>query len=206
MPSVRALIMWVALAAAVALLFFSSRLVTDLRDRLVAAERRAVVAEGARQTAEEQAAAAVSALATTTAAPLARVTDARGALEQALATTFEALKDPTPEKIAAVSAAYASQPLVEVMPEIDHLRSEGLYLGGRSAYELNVLSVDALGEHQVLIRTNERWIYDELTPQGETVRCVQEIYDVAYVLQRDEDVWLIQELRLEGPAQREECE
>ena len=77
--------------------------------------------------------------------------------------------------------------------------------GGRSAYNLEVQDASTLGEDRALFRTNETWTYDEQNPQGETVRCVQETYQVNYILQSGESTWQIQELRLEGPSRRESC-
>ncbi len=205
MSSVRARVPWAALAAALAMLFFAGRLVQDLRDRLVVAERRAAVAEQALATATVQLATASAALATATAAPIARLAEARAALEQILQATLAAFRDPSPEQVAALSTLYDSQPLAEVMPEIDHLRSQGLRLGGRSGFVLDVREADVLGSDRARIRTQERWTYDELNAQGQSVRCVQDLYSVAYILQRQDSGWRIAELTQEAPRQRQAC-
>jgi hypothetical protein len=194
------------LAAALALLFLAGRLVTDLRERLQLAEGRAAAAESALGTATTQAATAIAALATSTAAPRARVDEARAAVEQILATTLEAYRDPSPERVAAVTQLYAPQPLSEITPEIDRLRSQGLHLGGRSGYQLEIPSADTLGEDRALVRTRELWTYDELNAQDETVRCVQETYTASYLMQRQQDTWRIEELRLEEPTSRQDCQ
>jgi len=206
MPSLRALIPWAALAAALVLLFFAGQMVTDLRARLQATERREATVQDALATATTQAATAVAALATATAAPQARLTEARAALEQILAATLEAYRDPSPERVSAATRFYASQPLGEIMPEIDRLRSMGLHLGGRSGYTLEVRSAETMGEDRAVIQTNERWTYDELNAQDATVRCVQETYVVSYVLQVQNGAWHVQELRLEQPTQRQACD
>jgi hypothetical protein len=68
-----------------------------------------------------------------------------------------------------------------------------------------VLDAGMLGDDRVLFRTRETWTYDEQTPEGETVRCVRETYQVTYILQNSAAVWQIQELRLEGPSRRQDC-
>jgi hypothetical protein len=169
------------------------------------AELRAASADIAVQTVQAVAVAAVQARATATAAPATRLSEARAVLEQGLQTTFTAMQDPSAERVAAISTYYAAQPLREVMPEIDYLRSNDLHLGGRSAYDLDVQDASTLGDDRALFRTNETWTYDEQNPQGETVRCVQETYQVTYILQSTESTWQIQDLRLEGPSKRQDC-
>src|SRR5205823_9819164 len=137
------------------------RLVVDLRGELQRAELRAATAEAELGTATAQTGQALSALATSTAAPLVRVAEARQTLEQALAATMDALREPTPERIARLSDFYAQQPLGEVRPELDHLASEGLHLGGRSGYQLDVREAESLGADRVLVHSQERWTYDE---------------------------------------------
>jgi hypothetical protein len=130
---------------------------------------------------------------------------ARRTLEQALAATLEALRQPTPDRMAHLSSFYARQPLAEVRPELDYLAAGGLHLGGRSTYELDVREAEPLGAERVLIRTQERWTYDEHDADERTARCLQERYSVTYVLAPQDDQWHIEDLHLDEPTQRSAC-
>lgn len=206
MPVARTAVPWAALAAALGMLLLASRLVLDLREQVDEARNRAAVAEDALATATAAEASAALRSATATAFPLLLVGEAREALDRALKATLAALQEPVPARIEEVRALYASEPLAEVLPELEYLQRRELRLGERSGYEIQVHDAESIAADTVRLRTKERWTYDERDAQDVPVRCFRETYRVAYVLHRGDDGWRIQELRLEEPAERQPCD
>src|SRR5918911_844841 len=83
-------------------------------------------------------------------------------------------RDPSLERLRALSDAFGPAALAMVRPEVEHLLSGGLHLGGSSDYELTVLATETPGPDQADVRTRERWVYDERAADDRRARCLVE--------------------------------
>jgi hypothetical protein len=160
------------------------------------AEARAEVAE-ALVTAQAQAQVA-------TATALAQASSPAAAVDRGLSVLLAAERDPQDEHLRALSATFGPDALALVRPEVEHLISGGLHLGGLSAYELSVLASDNSAPDQAEVHTRERWTYDERTPDDQRARCLVETSDQIYRLRRAGSEWQIADIQL-ATSNRMEC-
>ena len=72
---------------------------------------------------------------------------------------FATEQEPTDQHL--LSDAFGPAALAIVRPEVEHLLSGALHLGGESGYDLTVLVADFLSADQAQVTTRERWTYDE---------------------------------------------
>jgi hypothetical protein len=197
-----ALPVWIALLAVgalVAVLIWANQ----REVRLQASETRVVQAEARAATAE----AVVTVQAQTQAATATAVSYAnspQAALDRSLALVLAAERDPTEQRLKALNAAFGLTAMAVIRPEVEHLLSGGLHLGGGSAYEVSLLSVASPTPDQVEMRTRERWTYDELNSDNERARCLVESSEQTYTLQRVAADWQVTDIEL-GASSRADC-
>jgi hypothetical protein len=160
------------------------------------AEARAEVAE-ALVTAQAQAQVA-------TATALAQATSPAAAVDRGLSVLLAAERDPTDERLRALSTTFGPAALAVVRPEVEHLISGGLHLGGRSAYELSVAAWDSPAPDQAEVHTRERWTYDERMSDNERARCLVETSEQTYRLRRAVNDWQIADIQL-ASSSRMDC-
>jgi len=160
------------------------------------AEARAEVAE-ALVTAQAQAQVA-------TATALQQASSPAAAVDRSLSVLLAAERDPSEERLRALNNTFAPAALAFVRPEVEHLLSGGLHLGGHSAYELTVLASDSPAPDQAEVRTRERWTYDERTPDDQRARCLVETSDQMYSLRRSGSDWQIADIDL-ATSSRSDC-
>lgn len=171
--------------------------------RLEATEERADQAEARAATAEAVVTVqAQSQLATATA--LAYVNSPAAAIDHDLALVLAAERDPNQDHLKALSDAFGPPALAMIRPEIEHLLSGGLHLGGDSGYQVSVLSTEAPSPDEVQLRTRERWVYDERNGDDQRMRCLIEDSDQTYTLKRAGADWQIMDIAL-GTSSRSDC-
>jgi hypothetical protein len=190
------LLLFVALAASLA--------IAHQRDvAWRAAEARAQLAN-ARAASAEAALTAVVATESATATALALTGAPTASLTRALDLLLAVERDPTEAHLTALSDAFAPPALNMTRPEIEHLLSGGLRLGGDSGYSLDVLSVNQVDD-QATVETREHWTYDERDAQDHQLRCVQEQTDQTYTLQRTSAItWVVENVQLKSSS-RNDC-
>jgi hypothetical protein len=197
-----ALPVWIALlaiSALVAVVIWANQ----RESRLQASESRVVQAEARAATAE----AVVTVQAQTqaaTATALSYATSPQAALDRGLALVLAAERDPTEERLKALNAAFGPSALAVIRPEVEHLLSGGLHLGGKSAYDSGVLGTSSPTPDQVQVRTRERWTYDELNSDNERARCLVESSEQTYTLQKVAADWQVTDIEL-GASSRADC-
>jgi hypothetical protein len=197
-----ALPVWIALlavSALVAVLIWANQ----RENRLQASEARVEQAEARAATAE----AVVTAEAQTQAATATAVSYAnspQAALDRSLALVLAAERDPTEPRLKVLNTAFGPTALAVIRPEVEHLLSGGLHLGGGSAYDLSVLSTSSPAPDQAQVRTRERWTYDELNGDDERARCLVESSEQTYTLQRIASDWQVTDIEL-GTSSRADC-
>ena len=160
------------------------------------AEARAEVAE-ALVTAQAQAQVA-------TATALAQATSPAAAVDRSLNVLLAAEREPNDERLRALNNTFGPAALALMRPEVEHLLSGGLHLGGRSAYELSVLSSDTPAPDQADVRTRERWTYDERTVDDQRARCLIETSEQTYHLRRAGGEWQVAAIEL-ATSNRMDC-
>ena len=168
--------------------------------RAQAAEARAVRAEASLTTIAVQRVA--EAAATSTA--VARVAEPQRSLERILGRLFGAFQDPTGQAYDQLPATIAPAPLQILRAEADFLRGNGRHLGGASTFSVNASPVNYLDPEHAEVQTTERWLYDERDAADQRQRCFVEDSEQTYVLKRQNQDWLIEEVRLAG-SKRSEC-
>jgi hypothetical protein len=168
--------------------------------RAQAAEARAVRAEASLTTIAVQR--VVEAAATTTA--VARVTEPQRALERILGRLFGAFQDPTGQAYDQLGDVIAPGALQVLRAEADFLRGNSRRLGGASTFNVNASPVNYLDQERAEVHTVERWLYDERDAADARQRCFVEDSDQTYVLKRQGQDWLIDEVRLEN-SKRGDC-
>lgn len=150
-----------------------------------------------------------------TATALALVGSPEAAVDRSLSMLLAAERDPTQERLRALSDAFGPAALTVVRPEVEHLLSGGLHLGGDSAYELDVLVVptrapEAATESatptpgQASVSTRERWTYDERNADDQRSRCLVETSDQTYTLQQAGSDWQVVDIKF-ATASRTDC-
>jgi Tfp pilus assembly protein PilE len=193
---------WIALLAVLAL---AAMIVwaNQREEALRASEARAELAETRAATAEAQLTAQAEAQAATATA-LARVNSPEAAVDRSLSLLLAAEREPSPERLRALSDAFGPDALAVVRPEVEHLLSGGLHLGGSSTYELSVVATATPETDQAEVRTHERWIYDERAADDRRVRCLVETSDQTYALHRAGSAWQVADIHLDSSS-RTDC-
>jgi hypothetical protein len=139
-----------------------------------------------------------------TATALAQVSSPAAAVDRSLSVLLAAERDPSDARLRALNDTFAPAALAIVRPEVEHLLSGGLHLGGGSVYELSVLASNSPAPDQAEVRTRERWTYDERTADDQRARCLVEISDQIYRLQRAGSEWQIMDINL-AKSNRMDC-
>jgi hypothetical protein len=168
-----------------------------------ASEARANQAESRAATAE----AAVTLQAqiqSATATALAYASSPAAAVDRSLSLLLAADREPSDERLRALSDAFAPPALAVVRPEVEHLLSGGLHLGDDSTYDLQVLGTDYSAPTEAQVHTRERWLYDEVNASDQRARCLVEMSEQTYTLQRTGGVWQIADVDL-GSTSRTDC-
>jgi hypothetical protein len=188
-----------ALAALVAVVIWANQREINLQ----ASEARADMAESRAATAE----AIVTVQAQTqsaTATALAYVNSPEATIDHSLGLVMAAERDPTEQRLKALNDAFGTAALGVLRPEIEHLLSGGLHLGGASGYEISVSSTTPNGPDQVQTRTRERWTYDERNADDQRMRCLVESSEQTYTLQRAGPDWQVMDIEI-GTSSRADC-
>ena len=164
--------------------------------RASAAEARAATAEAVvtAQAARQAATATAEAYANSPAA----------AIDRSLNLVLTAEQQPTDQRLRALNDAFGPNALSVMRPEVEHLLSGGLHLGGQSGYELSVLDTSFPNPDAAQVHTQERWTYDERNAQDQRSRCLVETSDQTYSLQRVGSVWQVNDIQL-GTSSRVDC-
>ena len=193
---------WITLIAL--LLLVAVVLWANQRDQaLQASEARAGQAESRAATAE----AAVTAQAqvqAATATALAYTNSPEAAVDRSLSLILAAEREPTDQRLRALSDAFGPNALSVVRPEIEHLLSGGLHLGGESGYDLSVVMTSSPGPDEAQVQTRERWTYDERGADDHRARCLIETSDQTYILQKPGVDWQVSDIQL-GTSMRADC-
>ena len=168
--------------------------------RAQVAEERAVRAEASLTAIAVQRVA--EAAATSTA--VARVNEPQRALERALGRLFGAFQDPVGRGYDTLGEVFSPTALQTLRAEADFLRGQGRHLGGASTFNVEASPINRLAEDRVEIHTLERWLYDERDASDRRQRCFTEDSDQTYVLVRQGQDWLVDEVQL-GSTRRTEC-
>jgi len=193
---------WVALAALtllVAMVIWSNQRELVLQ----ASEVRASQAESRAATAES----VVTVQARTqsaTATAFAYSTSPEAVVDRGLNLVLAAGRDPSDTRLRAVNDVFAPAALAILRPELEHLLSGGLHLGGNSAYEVMVVSTEAGDPDEANVRTRERWMYDERNEADQRARCLVEISEQIYTLHKAAPDWRVVEIELLS-ASRADC-
>jgi hypothetical protein len=139
-----------------------------------------------------------------TATALAYEGSPQATIDRSLGLVLATERDPTDQHLRSLSDAFGPAALAVLRPEVEHLLSGGLHLGGQSGYDLTVLAADLPGPDQAQVRTRERWTYDERNASDERTRCLIENSEQTYTLQKVGPDWQVQDLQL-GPLTRTPC-
>ncbi len=160
------------------------------------AEARAATAEaGVKAQAQMQAA---------TATALAYANSPEATVDRRLGLVLATERDPTDQRLRTLKDAFGPAALAVMRPEIDHLLSGGLHLGGESSYEVTVLATAYSSPDQAQVRTRERWTYDERSADERRTRCLVESSDQTYTLQRAGSEWQVADIHL-ASSSRTDC-
>jgi hypothetical protein len=170
---------------------------------LQASEARADLAEARAATAEAVVTVQVQTQAATATA-LAYVNSPEAFVDRSLGLVLAAERQPTEQRLKALNDAFGADALGVLRPEIEHLLSGGLHLGGGSGYELSVASTTPSGADQVQLRTRERWTYDERNGDDQRMRCLIESSEQTYTLQRAGADWQVADIEI-GASSRADC-
>jgi hypothetical protein len=168
--------------------------------RAQVAEQRAVRAEASLTAIAAQRVA--EAAATSTA--VARVSEPQRALERALGRLFAVFQEPTGRAYEQLTDVFSPAALQVVRGEADFLRGNGRHLGGASTFNVDASPVNRIDQDRAEVRTVERWLYDERDASDRRQRCFVEDSDQNYVLKRQNQDWLVDEVQL-GGTKRSEC-
>lgn len=193
---------WIALIALsllVAVLIWANQRETALQAsevRASEAESRAATAE-AIVTSQAQIRAA-------TATALAYAGSPEATIDRSLGLVLATEREPTDQHLRSLSDAFGPAALAVLRPEVEHLLSGGLHLGGQSGYDLTVVAADLPSLDQAQVRTQERWTYDERNASDQRARCLVENSEQTYTLQRVGPDWQVQDIQL-GALTRTAC-
>lgn len=168
-----------------------------------ASEERAVQAEARAATAEALISAQTRAQAATATA-LAYRNSPEATVDRSLSVLLAAEREPGAQRLRALSDAFGPAALAVVRPEVEHLLSGGLHLGGESNYELSVLATTQPGPDEADVRTHEKWIYDERNGDDGRARCLVESSEQTYILQRAGLEWQVADIQF-ASSSRMEC-
>jgi hypothetical protein len=197
-----ALPVWIALlavSALVAVVIWANQ----RESRLQASEARVVQAEARAATAE--AIVTVQAeMRAATATAFSYANSPQAALDRSLLLVLAAERDPTEERLKVLNTVFGPNAMAVIRPEIEHLLSGGLHLGGGSAYDLSVLGTSRPTSDEAQVQTRERWTYDELNSNSERARCLVESSEQTYTLQRTGADWQVTDIEL-GAYSRADC-
>src|SRR5918911_1717138 len=111
---------------------------------LQASEARASQAE-ARAATAEAAMTAQARTAAATATATAYASSPEAAVDRSLSLVLAAEREPTEHRLRALNDAFGPAALAVMRPEVEHLLSGGLHLGGISGYDLTVLATTLPG-------------------------------------------------------------
>ncbi|MBV9329149.1 MAG: hypothetical protein JO352_36055 [Chloroflexi bacterium] len=164
--------------------------------RVGQAEARAATAEAAVTAQAEMQAATATALAYTS-SPAA-------AVDRSLSLVLAAEREPTDQRLRALSDAFGPSALSVVRPEVEHLLSGGLHLADDSGYDLNVVTTTSPGPDEAQVQTRERWTYDERGADDHRARCLIETSEQTYILQKPGVDWQVADIQL-GSSTRADC-
>jgi hypothetical protein len=193
---------WITLIAL--LLLVAVVLWANQREQILqASEARAGQAESRAATAEAVVTAQAQVQAATATA-LAYTSSPEAAVDRSLSLVLAAEKDPTDQRLRALSDAFGPEALSVVRPEVEHLLSGGLHLGGVSGYDLSVLNSTAPAPDEAQVQTRERWTYDERGADDHRARCLIETSDQTYILQKPGTDWQVSDIQL-GTSTRADC-
>jgi hypothetical protein len=193
---------WITLIAL--LLLVAVVLWANQRDQaLQATEERAGQAEARAATAEAVLTAQAQVQAATATA-LAYTSSPEAAVDRSLSVVLAAERDPTDQRLQALNDAFGPSALSVVRPEVEHLLSGGLHLGGASGYDLSVLTTDTPAPDQAQVQTRERWMYDERGSDDHRARCLIETSEQTYILQKPGVDWQVADIQL-GNSTRADC-
>jgi hypothetical protein len=193
---------WITLIAL--LLLVAVVLWANQREQVLqASEARAGQAESRAATAEAVVTAQAQ-IQAATATALAYTSSPEAAVDRSLSLVLAAEKDPTDQRLRALSDAFGPAALSVVRPEVEHLLSGGLHLGGDSGYELSVLNTTTPGPDEAQVQTRERWTYDERGADLHRARCLIETSDQTYILQKPGTDWQVADIQL-GTSTRSDC-
>jgi hypothetical protein len=193
---------WIALIALgllVAVLIWANQRESALQ----ASEVRASEAESRAATAE----AIVTAQAdnrAATATALAYAGSPEATIDRSLGLVLATERQPTDQHLRSLSDAFGPAALAVMRPEVEHLLSGGLHLGGESGYDLTVLATDLPEPDQAQVRTRERWTYDERNGDDQRARCLVENSEQTYLLQKVGPDWQVEDIQL-GALTRTTC-
>jgi hypothetical protein len=168
-----------------------------------ASEVRASEAESRAATAEAIVTAQAEARAATVTA-LAYTNSPQASVDRSLSLVLATEREPTDQHLRSLGDAFGPPALAVVRPEVEHLLSGGLHLGGQSGYDLTVVAADVPSPDQAQVRTRERWTYDERNDNDQRTRCIVENSEQTYVLQKVGPDWQVQDIEL-GPLSRIPC-
>jgi hypothetical protein len=193
---------WVAL---VAVLLLAAMVVwANQREAVLrASEARADQAEVRVATAEAQVTAHVQAQAAT-ATTLAYASSPEATVDRSLRVLLAAERQPSDQRLRDLGDAFQPAALAVVRPEIEHLLSGGLHLGGQSSYDLAVLATAMRSADAADVRTRERWTYDERSADDRRARCLVETSEQTYTLQRAGPEWQVAAIEF-GASSRMDC-
>jgi hypothetical protein len=168
-----------------------------------ASEARASQAETRAATAE--AAVALQAeIQAATATALAYENSPAAAVDRSLGLVLAADRDPSDDRLRALSDAFAPPALAFMRPEVEHLLSGGLHLGDDSTYDLQVLGTEFPAPTQAQVHTRERWLYDERNGSDQRSRCLVETSEQTYTLERAGAEWQVADISL-ASSSRTDC-
>jgi hypothetical protein len=200
----------VAVLGAAATLFFDQQIA---RTRLAEAQLQPVAARA--EAAEARAARAEASLtaiavqrvteASATSTAVARQSDPQRALERSLGRLFASFQDPTGRAYEQLAEVFSPTALPIVRAEADYLRGSGRHLGGASTFNVDTGPVNRVDQDRAEVRTQERWVYDERDASDNRQRCFVEDSDQNYVLKRQNQDWIVDEIQLLGDSRRSEC-
>jgi hypothetical protein len=168
-----------------------------------ASEVRASEAESRAATAEAIVTAQAEARAATTTA-LAFASSPQASVERSLGLVLATEREPTDQHLRSLSDAFGPAALAVMRPEVEHLLSGGLHLGGDSGYDLTVVAADLPGPDQAQVHTRERWTYDERNADDQRIRCIIENSEQTYVMQKVGPDWQVEDIEL-GALSRSPC-
>ena len=135
---------------------------------------------------------------------LAYANSPEAAVDRSLNLVLAAEQEPTEQRLKALNDAFGPGAMAFIRPEVEHLLSGGLHLGGASGYDVSVLTTVNPSPDQAEVRTQERWTYDERNAREERARCLIERSEQTYTLQRAGPEWQVADIQL-ATSSRTDC-